>query len=73
MKQALPAPVAPADDLNWYMVGLDDEASTLLVSLSKVTGQGPEKTLSELVRAILVEDAEAHGERPVEVRPPVHH
>lgn len=56
MKQAIPAAVTART------VVLDPEAESLLVNLSKVTGQTPEATLARLVRDILVEDADAHGE-----------
>jgi len=49
--------------LTFFKVGLDDEAVTLLLNLSAVVGKPPRKLIAELLRAILIEDADAHGER----------
>lgn len=58
------------DALTFFRVGLDDEAVELLLGLAAVTGKPPPDVLARLVRDILVEDAEAHGERPVKVEGP---
>lgn len=61
MKQAIQS------DLTYFRIGLDDEAMTLLINLSEVTGKAPPILLADLVRDILVEDAEAHSDRVVAV------
>lgn len=56
--------------LTFFRIGLDDEATGLLLDLAQVTGQTPRELLARLVRDILIEDAEAHGYvsgRPVTV------
>lgn len=64
MRQA-PAP----EELTYFRIGLDDEATELLFKLSAITGQEPRETLGRLVRDILIEDAEAHS-RPVQTDGP---
>lgn len=58
------------DLLTYFRIGLDDEATELLLGLSAITGQPPAKTLARLVRDILIEDAVEHGERPLTVTGP---
>lgn len=60
-------------DLTFFRVGLDDEATDLLLKLAEVTRQSPRELLARLVRDILVEDAEAHSDRPVMVDGPTQH
>lgn len=58
------------DLLTYFRIGLDDEATELLLGLSAMTGQPPAKTLARLVRDILIEDAAEHDDRPVAVSGP---
>jgi hypothetical protein len=60
---------APDDTLTYFRVGLDDEATELLLKLSVITGQEPRLTLRRLIRDILIED----DSRPIEVHGPNHH
>jgi hypothetical protein len=56
--------------LTYFKIGLDDEATTLLLDLAVVTKQSPRELLARLVRDILIEDSREHGvisNRPVEV------
>lgn len=53
------------DEITFFRIGLDHEATDLLMQLAVVTGQPPRDVLSKLVRDILIEDAEQHGGRPV--------
>lgn len=65
-------PVSQEDlqQLTYFRVGLDDEATELLMQLSVVVGQPPPALLARLVRDILVEDAEVNSNRPVSVEGP---
>ena len=47
--------------LTYFKIGLDDEATTLLMDLASVVGQPPRELLARLVRDILIEDANEHG------------
>ena len=62
--------------LTYFRIGLDDEATGLLLNLAAVIGQPPRELLARLVKDILVEDANAHGEypsgRPVAVDGTIH-
>lgn len=58
------------EPLTYFRIGIDDEATELLLQLSVVTGQEPRITLARLVRDILVGD---EGQRPVEAHGPHMH
>ena len=61
--------------LTYWKIGLDDEATELLLSLAIAINQEPRALLARLVRDILIEDATAHGyvsDRPVVVLGTVH-
>ena len=47
--------------LTYFKIGLDDEATKLLLDLSVVVGQSPRSLLARLVTDILIEDAREHG------------
>ena len=60
----------------FFRIGLDDEATTLLLDLSVAVGQPPRELLARLVTDILIEDAREHGllsGRTVQVSGPVLH
>jgi hypothetical protein len=49
--------------LTFFKIGLDDEATTLLMDLAVALDEPPRLLMARLIRAILIEDAEAHGLR----------
>lgn len=62
--------------LTFFKIGLDDEATTLLLDLSVAIGQPPRELLARLVTDILIEDAREHGllsGRTVQVTGPALH
>ena len=63
----------PDAELTYFRVGLDYEATELLLGLSEVVGTAPRELLARLVRDILIEDAEAHSGRAIEVEGPTRH
>jgi hypothetical protein len=58
-----------ASMLTYFRIGLDDEATGLLLDLAAVVGKPPRELLAQLVRDILIEDRDCHtpSGRPVAV------